>query len=97
MSVDGVGPAKALAVAREDQAADKLADRATLVAARERAHADVARLAAEGVRTIGFFDEAFPFVLRSIPSPSLPPAHRSGTTDNDQQLTFENLAHSQGR
>ena len=69
MTIAGVGPAKAMAVARGDQAADTLADRPTLTAGRESANAQVTTLAAEGVRTIGFFDEAFPGVLRAIPSP----------------------------
>lgn len=69
MTVDGVGPARALAVARGEQSADALADRAMLVEERERANAQISRWAAEGVLMLGFFDEAFPAVLRAIPSP----------------------------
>ena len=69
MTVDGVGPAKALAVARGEQPADALADWTMLVEERERANAQMSTWAAEGVLTLGFFDEAFPAVLRAIPSP----------------------------
>lgn len=69
MTVDGVGPATALAVARGEQPADALADRTMLVEERERANAQMSTWAAGGVLTLGFFDEAFPAVLRGIPSP----------------------------
>jgi len=68
MTVDGVGPAKALAVARGEQPAEALADRTMLVEERERANAQMSTRAAAGVLTLGFFDEAFPAVLRGIPS-----------------------------
>lgn len=69
MTVEGVGPAKALAVARGEQSADALAERAVLVDERERSKAWMSSCAEQGIRTLGFFDHAFPPPLRVIANP----------------------------
>lgn len=69
MDMPGVGPAKALALARGDKEIDELDPEDTIPSLLDRAGERVEQCEAEGISVIGFFDEAFPTALRDIAQP----------------------------
>lgn len=67
MELRGVGPAKALAVARGETEVDTVDTEDTLPALLDRARERVDEYETAGVSVIGFFDGTFPDALREIP------------------------------
>lgn len=67
MGLPGIGPAKAIALARGDKPAGDL-DNAALNHGLDAARREIDRYLESGVLTLGYFDDAFPASLRSIPA-----------------------------